>query len=82
MTVALKACTCITCETGKTPQPVGNFGVNNSTPSGLAHYCKKCASKAAAAWKKAHPERAKAWRTAYVERNKARNQARRDAAVD
>lgn len=64
------------------PQPVGNFGVNNSAPSGRAYYCRTCAYLAQRKYKEAHPEQTRKWRRAYVERNKLRNQQRVANLVD
>jgi hypothetical protein len=71
-----KVCSCRTCEHAGLPQALSAFGRNNSNPDGYAYYCRKCASRATAEWKKAHPERAKEWRTNYLKRNRERNLAR------
>lgn len=77
-----KICSSKDCDHGGGQQPIDNFGRNDAAPDGHAYYCRKCASRTQATWKKAHPEKAKQWRKNYVERNKAKNRARRAAAAD
>jgi len=78
----MKLCSNPTCDHAGIPQPFENFGRNDSVRSGHQYYCKRCATRIQAAWKKAHPEKTKTWRKAYVERNKERNRLRREAAQD
>lgn len=73
-----KVCSNPHCEHAGEPQPLDNFGRNDSVASGISYYCRSCASRSQSAWKKANPEKAKQWRRDYIERNKARNRAKRE----
>jgi hypothetical protein len=77
-----KICSDRACEHAGEEQSRDSFGRNDAAPDGLAYYCKSCASRKAAAWKRDHPEKVAEWRRAYVARNKAKNAARRAAAAD
>jgi hypothetical protein len=77
-----KVCSDPHCECQGTPQLLDAFGRNDAAPDGRAYYCRKCASRKAAEWKRAHPGKVAEWRRNYVARNKAKNAARRAAAED
>lgn len=77
----MKVCPHKDCPCQGQPQPLDAFGRNDSRHDGKAFYCRKCASRMSANWKKTHPEQDREWRKAYAERNRARNKAARDAAA-
>jgi hypothetical protein len=77
-----KLCSDKQCADGDVAQPAANFYRNDTTADGLAHYCKACMKRRAAAYRQQHPEKIRAWHRATVAKNKARNAARRAAAED
>lgn len=75
--VPSKICSDPECAHAGEPQPLDNFGRNDSIASGISYYCRACTARRNLKWRKANPEKAKAARRAYIERNRARNRARR-----
>jgi hypothetical protein len=63
-------------------QSSDHFYKNDTTPDGLAYYCKACMKRRAADYRAAHPEKAKEWHQNTIKRYRERNAARRAAAAD
>jgi hypothetical protein len=59
---------CCSCDQWKNEE---EFGVNNSTKSGLASYCKECERARVREYKKSHPEVIKAQRKRYNNKNQS-----------
>jgi len=72
-----KRCSCPDCEQGGRPQPLTNFGINNSSPDGYHWYCKACNNAKQKKWKEANADKVRAGRKSYNERMKKRNRASR-----
>jgi hypothetical protein len=77
--VTHKVCPHADCPFHGVEQPMESFGRNDSRHDGKAYYCRKCATRLSAIWKKAHPDQDRAYRRDYAARNRERNRAARAA---